>query len=358
MSVKIGRESYLGVGMEDTPGTAVSAAKYLPFTTCTLRGVQEPLVDEAARGIRERVGGSITGITRGEGDVEILVDVENAPYLIIPALGSVSSAAGTGDSYVHTITRRTTNAPYTVTFVHYDGVSIRKFIYGTINTIELSISDGLATLAASVLSKLPTTGTASKDITEETVMGFKDYKLYLGDTYATLKAAVEAGTATATDLTAFSLRINNNAEAHYVSGDSNIDHVAVGQFEVEGDYTLFFEDTVQQGYYQSLDKKALIIQMIGSEITGGDYEEIFVGLPKIHFSDRTMDTAIAGFVTENPSFVAEYDKTESKSVEIIITNTESSYISPSLSPSISPSLSPSLSPSISPSISPSVSPST
>jgi len=325
MSVKTGRENYLGIGFESTPGQGVPATKYLPFTTCNLRGVQEPLVDEAARGIRERVGGSISGPTRGEGDIEILVDAENAPYLIIPALGAVTSTSGAGSAHIHTITRKTTNAPKTVTLVHYDGVAVREFAYGTVNTLEFSVSDGLATLATSILSKMPATGTASKSITEETIMGFKDYKLYLGETYATLKAEVVAGTATATDLTAFSLRINNNAEAHYVSGSANVDHVAAGQFEVEGDYTLFFEDATQQGYYQNLTKRALIVQMIGPAIAGGDFEEIFIGLPKVHFSDRTIDTSIAGFVTENPSFVAEYDATAVKSIEVIITNTKSSY---------------------------------
>jgi len=325
MTVKIGRESHLGVGFENNAGQGVPATKYLPFTTCTLRGVQEPLVDEAARGIRERVGGSVSGPTRGEGDIEILVDAENTPYLIIPALGSVSTVAGTGSSYVHTITRKASNAPKTVTFIHYDGVQTREFTYGTVNTLELSVSDGLATLAASVLSKMPSTGTSSKSITSETVLGFKDYNLYLGDTYSTLKADVLAGTATATSLTAFSLRLNNNAEVHHVSGSADVDHIGIGQFEVEGDYTLFFEDTTHQGYYQDLTKKALIVQMIGSAISGGDYEEIFIGLPKVHFSDRTIDTSIAGFMTENPSFVAEYDTTEAKSIEVIVTNETSSY---------------------------------
>lgn len=325
MSVKTGRESRLGIGIETTPGEGVGITKYLPFTTCNLRGIQEPLVDEAARGIRERVGGSISGPTRGEGDIEILVDVENAPYLIVPALGAVSSTSGTGNAYIHTITRKTTNAPKTITLSHYDGVSTRDFTYGTVNTCELSISDGLATLTTSILSKTPVTGTASQSITEETVLSFKDYKLYLGATYSTLKSTVEAGTATETDLTAFSLRINNNAEVHYVSGSADVDHVAMGQFEVEGDYTLFFENTTQQGYYQDLTKRALIVQLIGADIVGGDKEEIFIGLPSVHLSDRAIDTSIAGFVTENPSFVAEYDATETKSIEVIVTNVTASY---------------------------------
>ena len=214
MSIKIGRESWLGIGVEAaaTPGTAVPARKYLPYLTCTLRGAQDIIEDEAARGRRERVTGAILGPKRGEGDVEIILDVENAPYLIIPALGDVTSTATTTSAHKHTITRKASNAPTAITLIHYNTVSTRKYSYGVVNTFEITVSDGLATLSASILSKFPETGTGTKALTTERVLGFKDYNLYFtnttNSTYATLKAAVEAGTATATPLNALSFRYN------------------------------------------------------------------------------------------------------------------------------------------------------
>jgi len=201
MSIKIGRESWLGIGVESTPGTAVPASKYLPYLTCTLRGAQNIIEDEAARGRRERVTGGILGPKQGEGDVEIILDVENAPYLIIPALGGVSSTATTTNAYKHTITRKSSNVPKAITLIHYNTVSTRKYSYGVINTFEITVSDGLATLSASILAKFPETGTGTLAITTERILGFKDYNLYFttttNSTYTALKAAVEAGTARA-----------------------------------------------------------------------------------------------------------------------------------------------------------------
>ena len=45
MTVKLGREPFLGIGVETSPGIAVAASKYLPFVTCTIRGMQEPIVE-------------------------------------------------------------------------------------------------------------------------------------------------------------------------------------------------------------------------------------------------------------------------------------------------------------------------
>jgi hypothetical protein len=324
MSISIGRRAWLGVAIEASPGSAKAAAKYLPFLTCTLRGVQEPLVDESAKGLRERVGGSVLGPKRGEGDAEILLDVENAPYLIYPALGVCSSTQITTNSYTHTITRIASNTPKTLTLIHDNIAEIRKFVYGVVNTLEISVSDGLARATAGILSKFPATGTGTKAITSETVLSFKDYKLYLGTTYSTLKAQVLGGTGVPTKITNFTLRINNNAEAQHVSGDNDVDSITLGQLEVDGEYTLFFETTTERAAYEALTKRALIVQFIGGAI-GSDYEEIFIGLPLVHLRERAIDTAIAGFMTESPTFVAEYDTVEAKSIEVLVTNNTVSY---------------------------------
>jgi len=326
MAIKIGREGSLGIGIERTPGTSVTASKWIPFLTCTLHGTQEILEDEAARGIRERVGGAIAGPKRGEGDVEMLLDAMNAPYLIVPALGAVSTTAATTQAYTHTISVKSTNAPKTMTLIYDNGIASRVFTNGVINTFEIGVSDGLATLSASVLSKFPTTKTGTKSITGETILGFKDYNLYFttttNSTYTTLKAAVLANTATATKLSALSFRYNNNAEIQHVSGDEDVESVSMGQVEIEGDYTLFFEDTTERDIYEGLDKRAMIIQFKGATVDSTT-EQIFIGLPRIHLRERPIDTAIAGFLTENPTYVAQYDTNTTQSLEILITNKES-----------------------------------
>ena len=319
MAVSIGRLGWVGVALETTPGTPVSPVKYLPYTTCSFRNVVDILDDEAAKGIRERAWGSVVGRSRGEGDIAILMDVENAPYLIIPALGTHSTTTVEAGVYKHTITRKAGNPPKTITINQNDTVSTRQYAYGTVNTLEIAVSDGLATLTTAVISKAPEAGTGTKSITEETVLAFKDYTVKFGATLA------NAETQSPTKLSAFTLRINNNAEALYLSGSSSSAQISMGQLEIEGDYTLFFENTTEQAAYEAQTKRAMIVTFTGALCGATAYETVKISIPKFHIRERGVDTAPAGFVTENPTFVVDYDATEAKSIQIEITNNTTSY---------------------------------
>ena len=337
MAFAQGREPFIGVAVENTAGTPKTAVKYLPFVTCTIRGIHEPMEDDAAKGVRERVWGAITGRKRGEGDVEIYVDVENAAYLLYPALGSISSALATGESvvYRHVITRKSGSTPKTLTVTYNDTQDTRVFPYATMNTLELSVSDGLATVSANILSKFPetTSSTASQSITEERILAFKDYKVRFGSGATGAAALADAATNQPTLLRSFNLRVNNNAEAVYQSGEASAQDITVSEFEVDGDYTLFFQNTVDRSHYETMfsdgnKARAMIVTFTGDAIgtTGGaNTEEIEIKIPNFHLTDRTIDTAISGFITENPSFFAQYDPSVQKSIEVKITNRTASY---------------------------------
>lgn len=334
MSIKQGREPYIGVGIEATPGTPVNASKYLPFVTCTLRGINEALEDEAAKGVRERVWGSIIGKQHGEGDIEIYVDANNAPYLLYPALGSMSNNTNSVPSgvYNHVITRKTTSVPKTLSIVYNDTQDTRKYTFATVNTLELSVSDGLATISANILSKFPTSGTASLSITEERILSFKDYTIKFGSGATGTAALTAAAAATATEVRNFTLKINNNAEAVYQSGNASAADIVVAQFEVEGDYTLFYESTKDRVHYETMldganPVRAMIVTFTGDAIgtPASSTEMIKIEIPRFHLKERSVDTAVAGFITENPSFVAEYDPAEEVSVRITVRNEIASY---------------------------------
>jgi len=332
MSIKLGTTAYIGVGIENTAGTAVAASKYIPFITCTIRGVQETLYDESGKGVREKNFGAVTGKKRGEGDIEIYVDAENAPYLLYPALGAISSSTASGESavYEHVITRKASNPPRTLTVIYNDSYDTRKYTYATINTLELNVADGLATISTNILSKFPSSGTATRALTTERILAFKDYTVKIGSGATGTAALAAAAGATATKLRSFKLEINNNAEAHYLSGDNEAEHVAIAQFEVTGEYVLFYEDATERDFYETLldsgnPVRAMIISFTGDSIGNSETEEIEIKIPNFKINDRTVDTALAGFMPETLSFTAMYDVDEAKSIEMKITNQTSSY---------------------------------
>jgi len=333
MSIQIGRDTYIAVGLEATAGTTSTASKkYIPCVSANMKAVADPINDDAVKGVRENVWGSIVGQKRGEGDIECYVDAENAAYLLYPALGSISSTNAAGEStvYVHTITRKNTNPPKTFTLWNDDGVAIRNYNYTTINTAELNVSDGLATLTANLLSKFPSTGTGTRAITEERILAFKDYEIQFGSGATGTAALADADGNDATPVRSFMLSINNNAEAQYLSGDNDIAQVSVNELEITGEYTLFYENTNERDFYESQvygadEVRAMIVTFTGDSVGTASNEKIVIKIPNFKLSDRTIDTASAGFITENPMFTAHYDPTEAKSIQIEITNETESY---------------------------------
>jgi len=326
MAVDIGRKGSLGVAVESTPGTGLDPVKYLPYTDCTLRNVVEVLDDEAAKGIRERAWGSVAARTRGEGDITILMDVENAPYLLVPALGSVSSDTASGESsvYEHVITRKAGNPPKTITLNFNDTVETREYTYGTVDSLEINFSDGWVETTASIISKAPSSGTGTKSITEERVLAFKDAKIYFGANLTAAESNYNSDT-NSKELSEFTLTINNNAEAHYLSGSSSPDHIALGEFDANGSYTLFFEDTTERSAHENQTQRAMVVSFQGDSIGNAETEEILIKIPAFHITERSVDTAPAGFVTENPEFVIDYDDSEGYSLQVTVTNETASY---------------------------------
>jgi hypothetical protein len=232
--------------------------------------------------------------------------------------------------YNHVITRKTGSTPKTLSIVYSDTQDVRKFKFAAINTLDLAVSDGLATISANILSQFPTTGTASLTITEERILAFKDYSIKFGSGATGTAALAAAASASATKVRSFNLKVNNNAEAVYESGNASCQTIAVGQFEVEGDYTLFYESTTDRAHYETLlngsdPVRAMIVTFTGDTIGGSSTEMIKIEIPHFHLKERTIDTGLAGFITENPSFVAEYDPTETVSIRITVRNEVASY---------------------------------
>lgn len=337
INISLGRKGWLAVGLEKTPGEAVDHEKFLPYDSCDLDNNVEVINDEAAKGIREASWGSAIQQETGEGDVEIKMDVGNAPYMLIPALGDYEcemiDLKNGKKAYKHIIKRKDANPPQTATFYFYNTVEIGRFDYATFNTLELSFSDEWITVNGSILAKKPIKvedgdmGHAdSSEITEENVMSFKDATIYFLDD---IDDPLETDNKVL--VSDFSVTINNNAEAHNLSGDSSPAAISLGEFLAEGSYTIFFEDGTEREKIESQGKRAMMVIFKGKNI-GEDVEteedvdeEIRIKIPSFRVTERSIDTAPSDFVTENPSFVADYNP-DHGSIEINVINERGNYL--------------------------------
>jgi len=321
MSQHIGREQWIGVGLEDSAGSGGSIDKYIPLVSGSFMTMTDILPDEAARGIRHKVGWAVLARTRGEGSVEMQLDVENSPYFLYPVMGSISSITKAGETavYTHTISRENTATPKTLVAKRGEGVDVREYANIVVSSANLTVSDWFVGLSCDLLSKAGTSETGSPTYTTETLLSLKDCSIQLG---TDLTAAALAA---ATKVTELELNIVNNAEAHYMSGSSDVDTITYGTQEITGSFVKLFESTTERAAYEALTKRAMIITITGESIGNSSTETIQINIAKMHLSGHPIEMGLDDIMAETSEFTCEYDPTTAKDVQIVITNQTSSY---------------------------------
>lgn len=294
MAITIGRLGYLGWGIESTPGQAVAASVYLPYTDISMREHHEPIEDIASKASRIMDKSSVGGKKWGEGDVAINLDVVNSGYLWKCALGSELLATGTPNSHTFFPTV-SGNTPTTATLLQGRDTDNLQYTFAAIDELNMEISDGLGTLTASIMSNAPTTTTASTPTTTSgTVFAFKDYSVQFGSTLT------DAGSAQATPINELSVTIANNLEVIHRSGSQSVSTIRTKGLRVSGSYTVFFDSISDRDAYTNLFKRSMIVTF-----TGNNNEQLRIRVPQFRLNEGEISTGIDDFFVVNCEWVAE-----------------------------------------------------
>lgn len=321
MSVSTGRKGWVGVAVESAPGTPSNPDRYVPFLECSLMERHTPIGDVSARGIRDEQADSQVGKRWGEGNLRINLDPTIAPTYIGAALGTFGSPSDQGSGvYEHTLSRNNSNTPKTLSHI-FDRVTDRLlFPYGVVNSLELSFEDALAEINMNMMSKEPvTSASGTLTTTSGTLFAFRHASIGLGT------AISDAEAATPLKIRSFNLTINNNSELQFVAGNRTADSIINKNFQVTGSFRLAFENTTQRDYFTNLTKNALVVTFTGNGIGGGLSEYVKFRLYKIRVDEHTVDTPIDDYISEEISFVAEYDSDNSATMDALVQNRTSAY---------------------------------
>lgn len=323
MSVKTGRLGWVGIALEATPGVPVNPTDYLPFLEATLMDKESVLADVAARGIREEQGeNSQLGKRWGEGAVKINLDPTLSPYFLGAALGTFGSPVSEGSGvYTHTLTRLNSNTPKTTSII-FDRVTDRElYPYSVINSFEVNYSDGLAELNADITSSFPQTSVSGTIATQSgTLFSFRQATVQIG---SNMSNAIQNGTQL--KLRSFNLKVENNAEAQFVTGNRDVDSIIVKNFNVSGSMRLAFENTAQKDAFNALTKYAMVVTFTGNGIGNGMNEFLKFRLYKIRYDDYKVAVPPNDMISEEITFVAEYSSVDSATIDIQVRNRKSSY---------------------------------
>ena len=135
--------SFLGLGLETTRGTAAASPTFIPITSPQVTPMQVFLRDEALRGSPTTVYDQVVGVRHDEYDVKGYVYGDSFPILLRAVLGGTDSVAG-ANPYTHTIKllndSTTGSQPPSCTIQDFDGAT--AFQMTGAQASELSLSFG------------------------------------------------------------------------------------------------------------------------------------------------------------------------------------------------------------------------
>lgn len=320
MAEKIGRLGYLGLAIEATSGTPESTPDiFIPFVENDLRGHHEPLLDNSSRTSRVKDYSSVVGKQWGEGSVTMYLDSNNCGYLLKMGFGTELRTQKSATPPVHDhlmIPTVSGNGVTSATLWNSQGVDAEQFAYAAVDTLELEVStDGIATLKAGFMSKLPSTVSAPTLTTVSgTLFTWKDMSARFGSTVTAARSA------SATKLTNFKLSLANNLTLNYKSGSASPDTITTGPVEVTGEYTLFFENATDRDAYYNLTKRSMVVTLAGAGLGVGYTEQLEIVIKKMHIEDMDMETGLDDLFAITAQFRAEWDQDQAGFVEATLRN--------------------------------------
>lgn len=302
MALEIGRQGYLGLAIESTPGTPeVSPSVFIPFTENSLQDKHEPLMDVSSRASRWLNHDTVVGKKWGEGDIAIYADSINSGYLFKLAFGNETKTTVGADVNDHQfIITASGNTPKSATLWNYrgSGVSVRQHFYSCVDSLEMEITnEDIATITTSFLTDDPSNVSApTLTTTSGTVFTWKDTSVKFGSTIASAEVA------TAKKLTNFKFTIANNVEAHYRTGSNTPDAFTAGECEVTGEYTVFLESDTEIDDYKNMNKQSMILTMTGAGLPGATTEQLKVQFRRVIFEDEAIETDLGGVFAVTQTF--------------------------------------------------------
>lgn len=319
MSLNSARKGWVSVGVETTFGSPVAQTDNIYWISNTMEGVHKPIENTASYGIRDKVLSSVAGQKWGQGDIEFNLDPSKSGYFYAAVMGSTSATTVSGTTKKHTHVTASVNTPYSLS-LYNDRVTDRQLFTGaTVDKLETTVKDGMATAKASIQSLFPVTST-SGSVTQATgtLFTWANYTFQRGSSFSA------AGSAAATPLTDFDFTINNNAQVVFESGQNTATRIGVKDFEASGSMTLFFESTGDRDDYYNNTGKSMIVTFLGAG-SGTTQEKIAFNFYSAYYDTFSVETGIDDFFIEKLSFVSDYSVSDSKTLDITQVNTNSNY---------------------------------
>lgn len=326
MTKYIGRRIGVGFGKETTRGTKVSASLWVPHLTNDFEDKSEIAPQQAAYGvIAQETDGDVIR-QWAEGAIEGPIMSQSFGIILLALLGSLSSAVNadvSGLVYDHTFTVDESNEQQSLTINTDDPVQDYQYPNAMMSEMSITYERGsLVNFASSWMAKQGETATNTKSYeVDESFFRPQDFELKLADNVAGL------GGASVTNIRGMSITIAKNVVEEPLMGSIDPEDFNNTELVINGEITQVFEDEVLRGYSLGGTKKAMQIKLQNTGVTIGTAAnpELVITLNQVQFKDYVRTKTLGEIVVATYGFTAQYKRADSKQIQILLTNLETSY---------------------------------
>lgn len=327
----IGREIELGVGVEETRGTAQGTAEaWVRKVTCDLIPRTNNVVDETTRGRLEDSQGRRTTRKWVEGDITGNVHADPIGYFLYNLFGAVSSSNVAGAVYSHEFTLQQSIQHASLSLFVKDG-DIDQYVASGCMLTALSFEAAPDTYLTFTASFQGRTYASNADSPSYSAPQYD----FIGRDITVKVAATEAGLAGASAQCVKNLTVTftPNAAGNFCLGSYNPEDVYNKQFAIEGEIEKDYLDETFRDYYETNggDDAGFYMQIavVGeADIGGGNNPSLTFLFNNVEVMDWTRGDTSNEIVTENVSFKAFYNQTDSQQAKVTLQNLTSEYDAP------------------------------
>lgn len=218
-------------------------------------------------------------------------------------------------AFTHTFTRSNSIQKQSFTFFSDRSMNVKKYNLGTMKKMSIKSGvDNLIEVDVEVLFKAEASGSiGSYSFPTQRFLSFEhvDFKI--------------AGTSN-TDVKEFELTLDNSAAPHRaLTGSQTVqDILAPNKLAIEGSFTIYFQDTTERDKFLANTASALRMIIQGATIAGSSKWGADINVYEAHYKGYPYQEE-GGLLAAKVTFDGFYSTTDSKDIQIALTNQDVSY---------------------------------
>lgn len=309
----IGRREGIGLGIEATPGTGVSAQTWLRWLDQDFQNKTEVIENESAMGVIDAVNDSEVVAKWAEGTIGGKVTDIGIGYLLTGFFGLPSTGAATGGIYPHTFTMTQSSIGRTLTVLRNDILSPQSHAYAVIDRLTIEAeAGGWVTVEAAIKARRGQSAVLTPAFVAESEFTSK---------HVTVKLAADAGSlagSTAIKASRVKLDMERPSEMFNPLGPDEPEFDR-GEFSVSGELVIRYTDTQYETDFLNNAIKAMSINIANGT------KSLAATATKVRYRELESSKSRDGIVTQTLSIKAEFDVATSRTIQVVLNNAQATY---------------------------------